>query len=81
MLGVERRLLGPAADFQELGGDSLAVLEMLSTVADELLTPPQASRFTAELQDYLAELTIDRVSDAIHRARQADPRPSIGAPA
>ncbi|MFF7633560.1 amino acid adenylation domain-containing protein [Kitasatospora sp. NPDC008050] len=80
MLGVDRSQLGPDSDFQELGGDSLAVLEMLSAIAEELLSTPQAGLFTAELRDFLAELTIQRVSDAIHRAQQAT-LPAAGVPA
>ncbi|WP_329585521.1 non-ribosomal peptide synthetase [Kitasatospora sp. NBC_01250] len=81
MLGTDRARLGPDSDFQELGGDSLAVLEMLSTIADELLTAPQASLFTTDLRDHLAELTIQRVGDAIHRARRTAPRQATGASA
>ncbi|MFI6448582.1 non-ribosomal peptide synthetase [Kitasatospora sp. NPDC050543] len=69
-LGVDRRLIDADSDFQQLGGDSLALLEMLSAVADELLDPPQADAFTAELSGTLAELTPSQVVAAVRRVRR-----------
>ncbi|MFJ1703812.1 amino acid adenylation domain-containing protein [Kitasatospora sp. NPDC088346] len=70
-LGLERRAIGPAADFHDLGGDSLAVLEMLSTVAEELLDPRAADAFMDGLGDSLGELTLPRVCDAVRAARRS----------
>ncbi|MER8184429.1 non-ribosomal peptide synthetase [Kitasatospora sp. NPDC094015] len=77
-LGVERRLIGPGSDFQQLGGDSLAVLEMLAAVAEELLEPADADGFTADLADVLAELTLGRVGEAVRRARHRTDFPASG---
>ncbi|MFI9270846.1 amino acid adenylation domain-containing protein [Kitasatospora sp. NPDC052896] len=69
-LGVDRRTVDGRSDFQQLGGDSLAVLEMLAAVAGELLGPADTDRLMAEIGDSLAELTLDRVAGAVRRARR-----------
>ncbi|WP_371502133.1 non-ribosomal peptide synthetase [Kitasatospora sp. NBC_00374] len=75
-LGLDRRSIGPAADFQDLGGDSLAVLEMLSTITEELLDPRAADVFMDELGDAMAELTLRRVSDAVRAAQRSASAPA-----
>ncbi|MFD0278043.1 amino acid adenylation domain-containing protein [Kitasatospora sp. NPDC127111] len=73
-LGVDARVLGRDADFQQLGGDSLALLEMLSAVADELVAPAGVDAFMADLGGSLTELTLGRVSEAVRRAGPSDGR-------
>ncbi|MGP3925639.1 amino acid adenylation domain-containing protein [Streptomyces sp. 8N616] len=68
VLQVDRRLLGPDSDFQQLGGDSLAVLEMLSAVASEVLPPGQESPLMNELEHLVSDLTLERVCAAVRRA-------------
>ncbi|MGP3983993.1 amino acid adenylation domain-containing protein [Streptomyces sp. KR80] len=65
ILQVDRRLLGRAADFTQLGGDSLAVLEMLSAVASEVLDPGQEAQFMDELEHLVDDLTLERVCAAV----------------
>ncbi|MEV6319099.1 amino acid adenylation domain-containing protein [Streptomyces sp. NPDC051776] len=68
VLDMDRRLLGPDSDFQQLGGDSLAVLEMLSAVAAEVLSPGQEPQLMDELEHLVSDLTLERVCVAVHRA-------------
>ncbi|MDH6125841.1 non-ribosomal peptide synthetase [Kitasatospora sp. GP82] len=80
-LGIDRRLIDVHSDFQQLGGDSLAVLEMLSVVAEELLGPAEVDGFMADIGGVSAELTLGRVCDAVRRARRDTGRaPAAGTP-
>ncbi|MGP3948182.1 amino acid adenylation domain-containing protein [Streptomyces sp. 7N604] len=74
VLQVDRRLLGPDSDFQQLGGDSLAVLEMLSAVASEVLPPGQESPLMNELEHLVSDLTLERVCTAVRRAGEQNGR-------
>jgi hypothetical protein len=74
VLQVDRRLLGPDSDFQQLGGDSLAVLEMLSAVASEVLPPGQESPLMNELEHLVSDLTLERVCAAVRRAGEQNGR-------
>ncbi|WP_149038458.1 non-ribosomal peptide synthetase, partial [Kitasatospora sp. MBT63] len=69
VLGVDRALIDRRSGFQQLGGDSLAVLEMLSAVGDGLLRPGEADRLLDGIGDSLGELTLGQVVAAVHRAR------------
>lgn len=60
--------LGPDDAFHQLGGDSLALLLMLSDVATDLVQPDRHQAFQAELRDLLRDVTVDRVCAAIRTA-------------
>ncbi|MEV0966746.1 phosphopantetheine-binding protein [Streptomyces sp. NPDC049910] len=56
--------LGPSFDFHELGGDSLAVLEMLSALGEELLERRSERDFLSRLGPLSENLTLGRVVEA-----------------
>ncbi|WP_184491625.1 phosphopantetheine-binding protein [Streptomyces sp. I6] len=56
--------LGPSFDFHELGGDSLAVLEMLSALGEELLERRSERAFLSRLGPLSENLTLGRVVEA-----------------
>ncbi|MFJ7205777.1 amino acid adenylation domain-containing protein [Streptomyces sp. NPDC098789] len=62
--------LEPGADFQDLGGDSLSLIEMLTAVSSDLLTRAQADRFMGALESLVREVTLDQVCAHIEAARE-----------
>ncbi|MEU3771876.1 non-ribosomal peptide synthetase [Streptomyces sp. NPDC032472] len=73
VLGVDAAGLGADSDFQALGGDSLALVEMLSAVSADLLTPDQARRFTEDLACLVRDLTLGQVCARLTAAREEAP--------
>ncbi|TQF65972.1 non-ribosomal peptide synthetase [Rhodococcus spelaei] len=69
VLRVDASTLDDAADFFELGGDSLAAVEMLSQVSRRVVGPGNDVGFVADLEDLVHRLTLGRVRQAAHRAR------------
>ncbi|MFI5983396.1 non-ribosomal peptide synthetase [Streptomyces sp. NPDC051555] len=65
--------LAPGADFQDLGGDSLSLIEMLTAVSSDLLTRAQADRFMGALESLVREVTLDQVCAHIETAREEVP--------
>ncbi len=61
ILGVDGALLSADSDFHALGGDSLALVEMLTAVSSDLLTPAQAQRFTGRLDRLVRNLTLEQL--------------------
>jgi hypothetical protein len=61
ILGVDGARLSADSDFHALGGDSLALVEMLTAVSSDLLTPHQARRFTGRLDCMVRDLTLAQV--------------------
>ncbi|GFH39438.1 non-ribosomal peptide synthetase [Streptomyces pacificus] len=61
--------LGPSSDFHELGGDSLAVLEMLSALGEELLERGSERDFLSGLGPLSENLTLGRVVEAVEARR------------
>ncbi|MFJ9790855.1 non-ribosomal peptide synthetase [Streptomyces globosus] len=70
VLGVDASVLSADSDFQALGGDSLALVEMLSAVSADLLTPDQARRLTEDLTFLVRDLTLGRVCDRLTAVRE-----------
>ncbi len=73
VLGVDAAALTTDSDFQALGGDSLALVEMLSAVSADLLTPDQARRFTEDLACLVRDLTLGQVCARLTAARAEAP--------
>ncbi|MFE3863032.1 amino acid adenylation domain-containing protein [Streptomyces goshikiensis] len=73
VLGTDTARLGPDADFQALGGDSLALIEMLTAVSGDLLTQPQADRFMSRLECLVRDVTLDQVCVQVEAAREEVP--------
>ncbi|MFE2146054.1 amino acid adenylation domain-containing protein [Streptomyces sp. NPDC059456] len=61
ILGVDGARLSADSDFHALGGDSLALVEMLTAVSADLLTPHQAREFTGRLDCMVRNLTLEQV--------------------
>ncbi|WP_405443846.1 non-ribosomal peptide synthetase [Streptomyces avidinii] len=70
ILGVDGALLSADSDFHALGGDSLALVEMLTAVSSDLLTPGQAQRFTGRLDCLVRNLTLEQVCEHLTTARE-----------
>ncbi|WP_405942696.1 amino acid adenylation domain-containing protein [Streptomyces sp. NBC_00207] len=70
ILGVDGALLSAGSDFHALGGDSLALVEMLTAVSSDLLTPGQAQRFTGRLDCLVRNLTLEQVCEHLTTARE-----------
>ncbi|CAM5657577.1 non-ribosomal peptide synthetase [Streptomyces avidinii] len=70
ILGVDGELLSADSDFHALGGDSLALVEMLTAVSSDLLTPGQAQRFTGRLGCLVRDLTLEQVCVHLTAARE-----------
>nr|AIT38302.1 LstE [Streptomyces toxytricini] len=70
VLGIDAAALTADSDFQALGGDSLALVEMLSAVSADLLTPDETRRFTGDLTVLVRDLTLDRVCDRLAAVRE-----------
>ncbi|MFG2713600.1 non-ribosomal peptide synthetase [Streptomyces goshikiensis] len=73
VLGTDTARLGPDADFQALGGDSLALIEMLTAVSGDLLTGPQADRFMSRLECLVRDVTLDQVCVQVEAAQEEVP--------
>ncbi|MEV6951176.1 non-ribosomal peptide synthetase [Streptomyces sp. NPDC051183] len=73
ILGVDAAGLSPDSDFQALGGDSLALVEMLTAVSSDLLTPGQAGRFLGALDCLVRNVTLDQVCTHVTAARTEAP--------
>ncbi len=70
ILGVDGASLSADSDFHALGGDSLALVEMLTAVSSDLLTPGQAQRFTGRLDCLVRNLTLEQVCTHLTAARE-----------
>ncbi|MFD7914547.1 amino acid adenylation domain-containing protein [Streptomyces sp. NPDC059752] len=70
VLGVDGALLSSDSEFHALGGDSLALVEMLTAVSSDLLTPGQATRFTGRLDCLVRNLTLEQVCEHLAAARE-----------
>ncbi|WP_329403789.1 non-ribosomal peptide synthetase [Streptomyces virginiae] len=70
VLGVDGELLSVDSDFHALGGDSLALVEMLTAVSSDLLTPDQARQFTGRLDCLVRDLTLGQVCEHLTAARE-----------
>lgn len=70
ILGVDAARLRADSDFHALGGDSLALVEMLAAVSSDLLTPAQAQLFTRRLDCLVRNLTLAQVCDHLAVARE-----------
>jgi amino acid adenylation domain-containing protein len=57
------------ADFHQLGGNSLLMLEMLAGVCTELLVTEAGDAVMAQLEKIIREPTLDRVSELAREAR------------
>ncbi|MER5731788.1 amino acid adenylation domain-containing protein [Streptomyces sp. NPDC002138] len=73
VLGTDAAGLAPGADFQDLGGDSLALIEMLTAVSSDLLTRTQADHFMARLESLVRNVTLEQVCAHIEAAREEVP--------
>ncbi|MFE6844737.1 amino acid adenylation domain-containing protein [Streptomyces sp. NPDC057686] len=73
ILAVDTARLSAESDFQTLGGDSLALVEMLTAVSDDLLEPAQARRFMAGLDCLVRNLTLAQVCAHLTAAREELP--------
>ncbi|MFB7053073.1 amino acid adenylation domain-containing protein [Streptomyces vinaceus] len=73
ILAVDSAGLCADSDFQTLGGDSLALVEMLTAVSDDLLEPAQARRFMAGLDHLVRNLTLAQVCAHLTAAREELP--------
>nr|WSW49047.1 non-ribosomal peptide synthetase [Streptomyces sp. NBC_01001] len=73
ILAVDTARLSAESDFQTLGGDSLALVEMLTAVSDDLLEPAQARRFMAGLDCLVRNLTLTQVCAHLAAAREELP--------
>ncbi|MEK2477185.1 amino acid adenylation domain-containing protein [Streptomyces noursei] len=63
--------LGPASDFHQLGGDSLAMIAMVAEVASEIVGAAGAEAFTRRAPDFLAQPTLARVAGLAETVRTA----------
>ncbi|MEV0416551.1 phosphopantetheine-binding protein, partial [Streptomyces sp. NPDC050448] len=70
ILGVDGARLSADSDFHALGGDSLALVEMLTAVSSDLLTPRQAQLFTGRLDCLVRNLTLEQVCAHLAVARE-----------
>nr|WP_062339555.1 non-ribosomal peptide synthetase [Herbidospora sakaeratensis] len=62
VLGVEADRIDPHADFHHLGGDSVALLNMLAGVCREVLPPAAEAEFMNRLGRVIAEPTVANVA-------------------
>jgi amino acid adenylation domain-containing protein len=68
-LNIDR--IDGVADFHQLGGNSLLMLEMLAAVCKELLVAEAEEAFMAHLEEIISEPTLDRVSEVARQLRAA----------
>ncbi|MEU8840397.1 non-ribosomal peptide synthetase [Streptomyces roseus] len=73
ILAVDTARLSADSDFQALGGDSLALVEMLTAVSEDLLEPAQARRFMAGLDCLVRNLTLEQVCAHLTAVREELP--------
>ncbi|KJY24129.1 hypothetical protein VR46_42820, partial [Streptomyces sp. NRRL S-444] len=73
ILAMDTTRLSAESDFQTLGGDSLALVEMLTAVSDDLLEPAEARRFMAGLDCLVRNLTLAQVCAHLAAAREELP--------
>ncbi|MFG2395116.1 amino acid adenylation domain-containing protein [Streptomyces lavendulae] len=73
ILAVDAAQLSGEADFQTLGGDSLALVEMLAAVADDLLDARQTQHFMVGLDAVVGNLTLAQVCDHVDAIRKEFP--------
>ncbi|MFC9787607.1 non-ribosomal peptide synthetase [Rhodococcus sp. NPDC127528] len=74
VLRVDVSALDDETDFYELGGDSLAAVEMLSQVSRRVVGAGNDVGFVADLEDLVDRLTLGRVRQSAHRARVPAPQ-------
>ncbi|MFF2809768.1 amino acid adenylation domain-containing protein [Streptomyces sp. NPDC058000] len=71
VLGTDPNGVGPASDFHQLGGDSLAMIAMVAQVAGEIVGAAGAEAFTRRAPDFLAQPTLTRVAKLAETVRTA----------
>ncbi|MGI5401096.1 non-ribosomal peptide synthetase [Streptomyces sp. CA-135486] len=69
VLHCDATRLDASSDFHALGGDSLAVLEMLAALGDELLGKAMEQQFLARLGSLSENLTLGRVVETVDALR------------
>ncbi|MFF3327524.1 non-ribosomal peptide synthetase [Streptomyces sp. NPDC002889] len=69
ILHCEATDLDSSSDFHTLGGDSLAVLEMLSAIGEELLGRDVEQQFLVQLGSLSEKLTLGRVVESVEALR------------
>ncbi|MET7619802.1 non-ribosomal peptide synthetase [Streptomyces sp. NPDC005408] len=69
ILHCDATRLDASSDFHALGGDSLAVLEMLAALGDELLGKAMEQQFLARLGSLSENLTLGRVVETVDDLR------------
>ncbi|WP_417801348.1 AMP-binding enzyme [Streptomyces maoxianensis] len=69
ILQCETTDLDSSSDFHALGGDSLAVLEMLAALGEELLSRAAEQQFLAQLGSLSENLTLGRVVETVEALR------------
>ncbi|WP_405889325.1 non-ribosomal peptide synthetase [Streptomyces sp. NBC_00133] len=69
ILHCDATRLDASCDFHALGGDSLAVLEMLAALGDELLGKSMEQQFLARLGSLSENLTLGRVVETVDALR------------
>lgn len=70
VLHCDATRLDGSSDFHALGGDSLAVLEMLAALGDELLGQAMERQFLARLGSLSDNLTLGRVVETVDALRR-----------
>ncbi|MGW6977230.1 non-ribosomal peptide synthetase [Streptomyces sp. NPDC054952] len=73
ILGVDAGVLTEGAEFRLLGGDSLALVEMLDAVSSDLLTEAQGRWFMSRLESLVRDVTLDHVCAHVEAARKEVP--------
>lgn len=71
VLRCDAKDLDASSDFHALGGDSLAVLEMLAALGEEVLGRDAEQRFLIQLGSLSERLTLGRVVEAVEALRSA----------
>ncbi|MFD9219987.1 non-ribosomal peptide synthetase [Streptomyces sp. NPDC060064] len=69
ILHCDATRLDASSDFHALGGDSLAVLEMLAALGDELLGQSMEQQFLTQLGSLSENLTLGRVVETVDALR------------
>ncbi|MGW6822439.1 non-ribosomal peptide synthetase [Streptomyces sp. NPDC055005] len=73
ILGVDAGVLTEGAEFRLLGGDSLALVEMLDAVSSDLLTEAQGRWFMSRLESLVRDVTLDHVCAHVEATRKEVP--------
>ncbi|MFI9047000.1 non-ribosomal peptide synthetase [Streptomyces sp. NPDC053427] len=71
VLGTDVDGMGSASDFHQLGGDSLAMIDMVAQVAGEIVGAAGAEAFTRRAPEFLAQPTLVRVAGLAETVRTA----------